>query len=378
MKHSNRNWTVCKLKTAALLLAFALAPVFSLAAQQPARPYWFVLEEGKRNFSAGAYGEALLDFEDARNIRFAMYSRMEQDMIEVLSIGEVRRYRDNLNLVDQYVNEHGQYRAREALDELYYRVGRETLGGSVQRALDSFKALKEYPEADFWIGETYRLEGELAISEKQYRKALQNRRLLESPGFAVEIQYHLANILKERRRFQDMEDCYADILKNDVLWQESEKFVRQAMSRTLKTEGINRFLTMYRYKNPATEKAHRNLGLYYLSSGRHNKALDHLMFAVLIQNSTIIEEQIRKQFDFSFVSLENLRNSLERRKELKQYMNDVDYYQTLYSLAAASFANGEETAAHEIWRFLAAAPEAGEWSQRSKIRLTNPQIEDSF
>ena len=359
-------------------MVFSLMPLVQAAAQQQTRPYWFVLEEGKRNFSSGAYGDALLDFEDARNIRFAMYSRMEQDMIEVLSIGEVRRYRDNLTMVDQYVTEHGQYRAREALDELYYRVGKESLGGSVQKALDSFKALKEYPEADFWIGETYRLEGELAISEKQYRKALQNRRLLESPGFAVEIQYHLAAILKERRRFQDMEECYADILKADTLWQESEKFVRQAMARTLKSEGVNRFLTMYRYKNPATERAHRNLGVYYLSSGRHNKALEHLMFAVLIQNSTIIEEQIRKQFDFSFTSLENLQKSLERRKELKQYMNGVDYYRTLYSLAAASFANGEETAAREIWNFLAAVPEAGEWSKRSKNRLVNPRIEDSF
>ncbi|MDR0540524.1 MAG: hypothetical protein LBG74_08535 [Spirochaetaceae bacterium] len=347
----------------------------NLVTVTPERPYWYVLEEGKRNFRQGAYGDALLDFEDARNIRNAMYSQMEQDMITLLSLREVRQYKDNLDMIEKYVYEHGQLRARDALNELYYRVEKESLGNSVQKALACFSKLKNYPEADYWIGEIYRVEGELAISEKQYRKALENRSQLESSGFAVSIEYRLASLLKERRNFNEMEKVYGQLLQSDTLWQESQGFVRQAMNRTLKTEGLNRFLVMYRYKNSDTEAAHRELGFYYLSNGRHGNALEHLMFAVLIQNSTIIEELIRRQYDYAFADMEQLQEALRRRKELKAYMDDVDYYHTLYALAAALYANGNEKPARGIWSFLAAAEDAGEWRGRSAAQLRGPRLE---
>jgi tetratricopeptide (TPR) repeat protein len=364
-----------RLELALALATLIFVPARQTQAQSTQRPYWYVLEEGKRNFDAGEYGNALLDFEDARNIRRALYAGMEQAVIDVLSLGEVRLYKDNLSMVEKYINDRGQFRAKEALDELYYRAGKESLKNSVQNALAALKNLKEYPEADFWIGETYRVEGELAISEQQYRKALQNRALLQTPSLALTIEYRLAQILRERRRFQDMEACYADILQSDTLWQESEQFVRKAMIRTLKTEGVNRFLTMYRYKNPKTEAAHRELGFYYLSSGRHGKALDHLMFAVLIQNTTIIDEILRRQFDYTFTTLAALEPALERRKELQKYRQEVAYFHTLYALACALYADGDERAARDTWAYVAGAADGGEWSARSARQLREPHVE---
>ncbi|MDR2601385.1 MAG: hypothetical protein LBC53_02890 [Spirochaetaceae bacterium] len=391
MKLLKQSWTAFKtgapaIKTGVKTAFFAVFAIFSgvftapLCAQNwnsktEARPFWYVLEEGKRNFGKGEYGAALLDFEDARNARLAMYTRMEQDMIDVLSISEVRRYKDDLTLVENYIKERGQFRAGEALNELYYRVGKENLKNSVNNVLQTLKTLKAYPEADYWIGETYRMEGELAISEKQYRKALQNRNLMESPALVLEIEYKLALILKEMGRFQEMEECYDEIFKKDALWRESERFVRGAMTRTLKTDGVNAFLVMYRYKNSQTEHAHREAGFYYINSGRHEKALDHLMFAFLIQNSTIIEEVIRKQFDYTFTNLNDLQTALERKKELKNYMQTVEYYRTLYSLALALYATGEEKPAREIWAFTAGAAEAGEWAGRSLGQLKKPHVE---
>ncbi|MDR0552226.1 MAG: hypothetical protein LBG72_09500 [Spirochaetaceae bacterium] len=369
---------ICFTLTALTALMARTAPqVFAQTrtAVTPERPYWFVLEEGKSKFREGAYGDALLDFEDARNIRNAMYSQMEQDMIDLLSRPDVRRYKDNLEMVDKFAREQGYLRARDALDELYYRIDKNSLNNSVEKMLASFKKLREYPEADYWIGEMYRVEGELVISEKQYRKALQGRDMLEPPGLALEIEYRLASVLKEQRDYNGMEAAYENIMRSDTLWRESNGFARRAMARTLKAEGIDRFLKFYRYTNPQTEAAHRELGFYYLETGRHGGAVEHLTFAVIIQNSAIIGELARREFDYEYKDLETLFASLERRKELKAYMEDVDYYHTLYALADALYANGEEKTARGIWTVLSKTGEAGEWRGRALSQLRSPRVE---
>jgi hypothetical protein len=78
------------------LLAFILGPAFGQTGRS--RPYWYTLERGKLHFRSGEYGEALAAFEEARDQRRDMYTRMEQDIIAVLSLPEVRRMGDSLGI----------------------------------------------------------------------------------------------------------------------------------------------------------------------------------------------------------------------------------------------------------------------------------------
>jgi tetratricopeptide (TPR) repeat protein len=321
-----------------LFMSFALSGAFSQSQPfgQEAKPYWWTLEQGKRFFRQGDYGNALIAFEDARNDRRAMYTKMEQDWIALLSIGDVRRFRGSLDLIETYIEERGQYAAAAALSEVRYRVGNEALHNSAQTVLDYFGHLKVYPEAEYWIGEAYRVEGELSIALQQYEEALKHREKLQESGFAIEIQYKIAEIQQILQNYNAAERQFLDILKTDTLWnQDDGSFVKTAMRRTIENDGINRFLSMYRYKNAEVEKAHRLLGSYYYLSGRHNKAAEHLMFAVLIQNSTIIDEAIERRFDFKFTTLNDLMTEIVRRQNLSDYMKETDYYKTLYYLGAS-------------------------------------------
>jgi thioredoxin-like negative regulator of GroEL len=340
------------------------------------RHYWFTLETGKDLFRKGAYGEALTAFHDARDKRRAMYSKMESDLIALFSLPEVRRMNDFLDLIEVYIAENGQLAAAAALDELYFRVGRTAVGNSAQRALEYFDLLKNYPEADYWIGETYRLTGENEIALRQFNEALANSGQMENPAFAVEIRYKIAGIERQRRRYNEMERQLLAILEKDTLWTRDDGgFVRTAMDRTIESSGINRFLRMYRYKNAETCRAHRLLGEYFYVSGRHSRALPHLIFAFLIQNTTIIDEITAKQFDFSFTSLENLSLAYERRNDIKDYIKETDYHKTIYYLAAALYATGKENPARELWAFLAENDAAGEWRGRARTQLSSPFIE---
>jgi hypothetical protein len=339
------------------------------------------MERGKLLFRDGNYGEALLAFEDARRQRLAEFSRMERNLVELLSLPELRRLGDSLERVESWLSEHHYPAAAAALEELYYRAGRETLGNSAARALETMGRLKEYPEAEYWIGETWRAEGELGVALRQFRKAWDLRSLLENPGFETELLYKIADIHKTRQEYVEMEKTLLDILggedpaenPRDPLWA-GNSFAKTAMSRTLENEGINRFLALYRYLNTTVEAAHRLLGFYYYASGRQSPgpAEEHLMFAFLIQNTVIMEELIRSQYDYTFTTLEALMRELDRRPALQEYIDRVEYFRTAYYLGTALYGAGKPGAARSFWTFLAGQDRAGEWQNRARRQLRQP------
>ncbi|MFP3041454.1 hypothetical protein LQZ19_06485 [Treponema primitia] len=358
-----------------IILFFSCIPAF--AQRQADRPYWYTLERGKRYFRSGDYGEALIAFVEARDQRRAMYTRMEQDLITLLSIPEVRRMGDSLELIEPYIAERGHIDAAAALAELYYRLPKESFNDSAQAALEAIGRYKEFPDAEYWIGEAYRVEGELGIALRQYEKAYEQRILLETPGFDLEILYKIVDIHRLRQEYTAMEERLLEILKRDTLWsQDSSSFVRTAMMRTLENEGVSRFLTLYRYNNQDVERAHRLLGLYYHALGRDNRGVEHLLFAFLIQNSIMVEEILRTQFDFSFSTLDLLIAQTPRRPALLSYIEEVEYYKTIYYLGTSLNGSGKLPPARELWAFLSRrGAAAGEWSTRASSQLRSPFLE---
>jgi tetratricopeptide (TPR) repeat protein len=370
--------------TLALLLIILAAGLSS--AQQVERPWWYTLEQGKRHFRNGSYGNALMAFEDARRNRAAQLTRMEQDFIHVLSMPEVRVLGDTLEFVERFIAERNQTAAATALAQLYHLVPKESLRGSVNQALREMDRLKAYPEAEFWLGETYRAEGELALALRQYERAWNSRALLNVPEFDIEILYRMVEIHRIRMNYQEMERRAREIVEGtgptgaprDELWAGnppgSQNPLRAAMTRILENEGINRFLVLYRHHNIATERAHRILGFFYADTNRFNTAAEHLMFAFLIQNSVIISEVIRHEHDFTFSTLEDLMTHIRPGSELAAFMEDTEYFKTAFYLSSALQATGRTRPAAQLWAFLAGSNDAGDWGNRAR-RTPTPIIE---
>jgi tetratricopeptide (TPR) repeat protein len=361
-----------------LLLLFFFQSAF-VDAQTP-HDWWYTLERGKQMFRQGDYGNALLAFDDARRQRKAMYDRLEQLFIDFLSIREVRRVGDSLDLIERYIQERRYADAAEALEELYYRVPKESLNNSATAALNALGTLKDYPEAEYWIGETYLIEGELNLAQSQFQKALDLKETLVHPGFAADLSYKIAAILRVKQEYNEMERILLAILSADNLWSgigasTNATFEKQSLTRTLENNGINRFLTLYRYRSNETIEAHRLLGSYYYTSGRHSRAQEHFMFAFLVQNTVIIDEVRRNRYDFTFTTLEALALEISRYPVLADYAEKNEYYKTAYYLAASLYGNGKTAAAREIWNFLLIQNRAGEWQSRSLAQIRSPHVE---
>jgi tetratricopeptide (TPR) repeat protein len=373
----NRRFTTLFLPL--LLLAFPLR------AQEGS--WWYTLERGKLLFRQGDYGNALLAFEDARRQRHDRYAGMERDFINFLSIPEVRRIGDSLSALELYIGEGNQAGAAEILAELYYRLPRETYRDSALRALEELGKFKDYPEAEYWIGEVYRVEGELSLALGQYSRALDRGVLLEDPGLELELLYKTADLYRIRQEHRRMEETLLKIVNGndargqpwDPLWSgnagTSGQFVRNSMSRTLENSGPGRFLVMYRYNNGPVERAHRLLGFYYYASNRYNLAEEHLMFAFLIQNSILIEELQRSRYDFVFESLESLMAALDRREDLANFMAQREYYRSVYYLGSALYGVGRGNSARDLWAFLGSREGIGEWRGRALTQLQRPSLE---
>jgi tetratricopeptide (TPR) repeat protein len=381
-----------------ILITFT-APVF---AQTVTQPWWLTLEQGKLKYRNGDYGGALLSFEDARRQRRAMYEQMERDFINLLSLMEVRGIGDNLELVERFSRERYYTAASAALAELYYRVPKESLKNSASAALTAIGKLKDYPEAEYWIGEIYRVEGELTLALSQFRKAYEMSELSDDPGFGTDLLYRIAGILMTRQEYNEMESYLLAIINDEdlnPLWvnanksesgmetngngrnptpvpyaQASASFASQAMTRTLENDGIDRFLELYRYNNSVVERAHRQLGFFYAITGRPS-AQQHLMFAFLIQNTVIIEEARRRQYGFTYTNLAALAEEINKSPILLSYIDTVEYYKTAYYLGSSLYRNGKTAVARSFWTFLASQPQAGEWYSRAIVQLRNPHLE---
>lgn len=361
---------------------------------QNSNTWWYTLEHGKQMFRRGDYGNALIAFGDAKRQRRQMYERMERDLIDLLSLHEVRRLGDSLDLVERYIRENGHVGASDALRELFYRIPKENFRNSASAALAGLASLKEYPEADHWIGEIYMVEGELNLALNQYQKVHENRNLLANPGFAIELLYRIATIRRTRQEYNEMERVLLSILYADKMWygrtlehdpmitrpldNEGDSFIKQSMTRTLEGSGLNRLIVQYRYNKTEFENAHRLLGFYYYQSGRYSQAQEHLMFAFLIQNSVILDELKRIRYNYEFSTLENISEEINWNRVLSDYAEKKEYYKTAYYLAASLYANGKGTSARGIWSFVASQGRAGEWQTRSATQLRNPHIEKAL
>ncbi|MCL2093497.1 MAG: hypothetical protein FWH12_04800 [Treponema sp.] len=361
--------------TKKLILLCLFFSALSFASAQSEIPWWFRLEQGKQLFRSGAYGDALIAFEDARQGRIQDFARMEDDMILLLSHPDVRLIGDALDIIEIYIAALHETRAARALSELYHRVPRDSLGGSVNRALEELDRLKGYPEAEFWLGETYWVEGELSLALRQYEKAYRDRSLLEIPEFDVEILYRMAELHRVRQEYQEMEMRLREIISGtgptqegrDMFWADNSMIqIRAAMLRLMENEGIDRFLVIYRYENHLTERAHRLLGSFFYTQGRYTSAVEHLLFSFLIQNTLLINQALLAEFDFTYTSLSELFIFINSRPDLMALLDQMEYYRVLSYLASSLQATGRTRPAAELWAFLASRADAGVWGDRAR------------
>lgn len=244
-------------------------------------------------------------------------------------------------------------------------------------ALESFRrAIRErggaFPEAEAGIGRVFAMEGQLDLATQQFRRALDQEAFLYIPAQRYAIRYELAELHDLSGAPRLYRETLEELVAENPSFSDPENAsLRASYLDTLRENGIDRLLVLYRLEENFARQAHALLGYRYLDDQRYDAALEHLTFASLMVFSTVIDELRRFEPEYEFETLSGLFARLERRSRLREYLSgDAEAYRLLFRLAdALAGADPQPGTALEIYRFLAETPDAGQWSGAARRRL---------
>jgi len=248
----------------------------SLFAQS--KPIWLVFEEGKQFFYKKQFGEALRSFEEAINqrkeiiawalerLRYAQKSPLKKktgDSISKLLTEFAKLDFTDVDYTAYQKQSNGDMRVliailkRQRLSD-YHRALLDALSVAydfrpIEYYADSFArmereldVLQYYPEAEFWKGRVFMVEGELSIAEKQFLRAFDMRGSLEIPADQYSILYTLSEVYKLQNNMLAWYNTMQRILFDDPVagTPPMDPYLKEAMLATLRNQGFDKFMIL--------------------------------------------------------------------------------------------------------------------------------------
>ena len=231
------------------------------------------------------------------------------------------------------------------MDEGITAVESGDLGRAVYIFRDVLKHDSNNPEALKWLGYVFEKEGEFEIAQKQYEKALENRKNLEILEDNYYIMYHLADLYRRMGKTDESRSMLNRII-NETPAEKYNYNQETAMVKLLEEKGPDTFFQLYRPESRITLEAHRRLGEDYYSSKKYNESLLHLVYSFGTPVSFAIEEIKKNDPDYSFSKagrsgdFERLLQMVSRNNRLKAYFKEVHFFNTLLITGKCLYESG--------------------------------------
>lgn len=382
-----------------LALALVLAgPASAQASSQGvADGSWVHFQSGKRLYEEKRFGESLGEFQAAIAARKAALDAASSRVKAVLLLGEAKPAKDDLrhlvhnlarrDLIDHDLavveGEAGPSLRKEAellkgfnlsndfslfLDSLLLVLDHrpeESLKNRSSALIAACSELERYPEAEYWVGRIYLAEGELRLAELQFQRAYDMRAALEIPEDAFTILSSLVEVYRAKGDWKDYEGSLARIAGANPLYGDDNRFLREAMERSLSRDGMDKFMVLYRVADGAWTPREAELGEFYLRSGRP-QALIYLASAVNEMLSKSVGRIKSREPSYVYTSLPELLGRIHADRELSAYAEAAGLYRELYYLGEALLANGYRDSGKAIFAVMAAERGIEPWSARAR------------
>lgn len=381
-------------------------------------PAWLHFERGRVAFASRDFGQALVFFDRAAETRrqasesavarlsFALESsraRAAGDSIQGLLnafaaedflAGDYRRIIDAagpswrqrlLALRQARLGENHRALVDALLVALEYRP-MERFKDSLRALAADLRLLARYPEAEFWKGKVFFMEGELALAERQFYRAFDWREALDPPQFVYTILYELAALHEAKAAgapplargaargdsLELWEGVMARILDDERSGDgiSLDDRLLNAMRQSLLNHGFDRFMTLYRIEPGYSLAANLALGSYYLERGRA-QALVRAALGVNMLLTRAIALIRERDFDYVWAGLDDFWLVLARHETPHEFLQESGFEKALFTLADALFVAGSRTHAEQLWTTL--SRRAGvPYAAFARSRLANP------
>lgn len=377
-----------------------------LASAQPAfglgdpgdEPAWLSLERGKRAYADKDFGAAIVYFDAAIEKRRTVYEAAEA------RLGQVRTAKAAMG--ESIRNSLSAFAAEDFIQRDYAALsrGREPTSSSLladlrkERISDSHRAfidvllavleyrdiaslgdsmaelalqvhrLRRYPEAEYWKGRVFFVEGELSLAEAQFERAYAMADSLDVGEERYTVLYALAGIYELRDNRVAWENALRRI--SDELEVGIDAYLRSAMLSTLLESGFERFMTLYRLDALYSLRANAELAFFYLERGRA-QALERSAVAVNMVVTKAIAMMKAREPDYTWLGLEDFLRRGKADAAVSRYLDEVEAFRLLLGLGDALYIAGARAPAAYLWRNVASwgpSPQAAV----ARSRLVSP------
>jgi tetratricopeptide (TPR) repeat protein len=264
---------------------------------------------------------------------------------------------------------------------LIYEQGRTAMqkgeyGEALQLFKDAIQSAGILPEAEMAIGDVYMAEGEFELARREYEKSYNQRNAFDIPETKYEVQYRLARLFEQQELYKQMEDRLLAIVAEDRHYVETaSQRLRSQVEKNYYEQGINHVLLLYRLEESFAANAHAKLGWFYYRTGLSTKAVSHLLFSLIPAASQMAAWLHERDADFQFTTIEVLLAIAATKEDLRAYAAQSGIFETMYYLAAATYAAGFPSQASEIWSLIAGSSLSGSFRERARRQLKAPFIE---
>lgn len=224
-------------------------------------------------------------------------------------------------------------------------------------------------ETLFALGRVYKSVGDFTVAEDYFEQSLSAP--LEASFTSTLVRYELADIYDARRDIGSLEDTLMDIVSADI--PNEDQLLPLNPVATLKDQGLDRFLVLYRLTETAATEARSRLGRLLVGLGRYAAAGDVLSISVLQQLTTLVDHAIRSDPLYEFTRTTDLFARVADDAVVQTFLAESFLFEDIYYLAASYWGEGEEFAL-DLWDLLAQL-DPGMWGQRALRQLREPRLE---
>lgn len=362
-------------------------------------PAWLSFERGKQAYASREFGDAIVAFDRAINVRrttfVAASDRLDnalvakaiknsgssiqkalanfasEDFLQRDYAALVRSYGSSVKTLlqavrKQRISENHRSFVEVLLQVLEYRPI-DSLADSVETLRAVVVRLQRYPEAEYWKGKVFMLEGEMALAENQMQRALSMRDSLEIPEEQFTIMYSMAELYAARNDHVAWENVMLAITGGDST---VDPYLQDAMMSTLGGGGFDRFMVLYRIEPTYALEAHAALAEFYLDRGRA-AAMVHAAVGLNMTLTRAVTMLRSRDRDFIWTTLPDFVKAAAARSEIQDFLGSARLYRQMLTLADAMYIAGARTNAQVLWKAIASAGVVPQASVAS-TRLADP------
>jgi len=331
---------------------------FVFADEKPKKPLSLnndirLLRDARDEYRSGNYGEAL------RLAGEAKIERKDQIIWELYTLQnsfksfEVKKAADELSAIIPILEQRQEYDSLEIIRRYEMKMSVSYFNDSPSRLITYISERKDFPEADWIIGNVYKYEGEYSLAKEYLLAAWHNAALLDIHDEQYDILYSLADIACIEKDNESYETDLLLILSDDDDFKNTD--LNDAMLLTIRNkqaDSMENFFKLFRSRNFRSITAYFKLADYY-SPVDKDKALKACALGVLTCFTKMYMTVKQRDPEYEYTQLHSLFEEISKYQDILDWADKNKIWEGFIDFAAYVYEDGNTDFSKKLYTALA-------------------------